>query len=117
MTSPVRKILKLIFNCHQIPERSFFIAGHPFPLCARCTGILAGMVIFPLFLLFKVEIPCFLSLLFIFPLVFDGGIQLIFCIMSNNIRRFLTGIFFALGFLSLVMTGVKAVIFLFLPSS
>jgi uncharacterized membrane protein len=31
--------------CHQRPERSFFWAGHPFPVCARCTGIyLSGAV-------------------------------------------------------------------------
>lgn len=28
--------------CHQIPERSFVIAGHKFAVCARCTGIYAG---------------------------------------------------------------------------
>lgn len=28
--------------CHQIPERSFHIAGHQLPLCARCTGIYMG---------------------------------------------------------------------------
>jgi len=28
--------------CHQLPERSFFIASHPFAVCARCTGIYAG---------------------------------------------------------------------------
>jgi uncharacterized membrane protein len=30
--------------CHQIPERSFFIAGHPFAVCSRCTGIYAGFL-------------------------------------------------------------------------
>jgi uncharacterized membrane protein len=33
------------FVCHQIPERSFFIAGHPFAVCSRCTGIYAGFTI------------------------------------------------------------------------
>jgi uncharacterized membrane protein len=33
------------FVCHQIPERSFFIAGHPFAVCSRCTGIYAGFSI------------------------------------------------------------------------
>jgi len=28
--------------CHQLPERSFFIAGHQFAVCARCTGLYAG---------------------------------------------------------------------------
>jgi len=29
--------------CHQIDERSFFIAGRQLPLCARCTGIYLGV--------------------------------------------------------------------------
>lgn len=28
--------------CHQIPERSFFIAGHQFAVCSRCTGLYSG---------------------------------------------------------------------------
>ncbi|HUS11486.1 MAG TPA: DUF2085 domain-containing protein [Pyrinomonadaceae bacterium] len=28
--------------CHQIPERSFFVAGHHFAVCSRCTGLYAG---------------------------------------------------------------------------
>jgi uncharacterized membrane protein len=38
--------------CHQIPERSFMIAGHPFAVCARCAGLYAGLaagvLLFPL---------------------------------------------------------------------
>jgi uncharacterized membrane protein len=30
------------YVCHQIPERSFFIAGHSFAVCSRCTGLYAG---------------------------------------------------------------------------
>src|SRR5882672_2571163 len=40
------------YVCHQIPERSFFIAGHQFAVCARCTGLYAGFsiatVLYPL---------------------------------------------------------------------
>lgn len=28
--------------CHQLPARSFHLAGQPLPLCARCTGIYLG---------------------------------------------------------------------------
>jgi len=31
--------------CHQIPERSFFIAGHQFAVCARCTGLYGGFTV------------------------------------------------------------------------
>ncbi|HZG53789.1 MAG TPA: DUF2085 domain-containing protein [Pyrinomonadaceae bacterium] len=28
--------------CHQLPERSYWVAGHPLAVCARCFGIYAG---------------------------------------------------------------------------
>jgi len=31
--------------CHRIPERSFFLAGHQLPLCARCTGTFLGAIV------------------------------------------------------------------------
>lgn len=38
--------------CHQIPERAFYLEGHPFAVCARCTGIYfgfaAGVLLYPL---------------------------------------------------------------------
>lgn len=31
--------------CHQMPERAFWIAGHPLAVCARCSGIYAGFTL------------------------------------------------------------------------
>ena len=31
--------------CHQLSDRSFFIAGHQFAVCARCTGLYAGFTV------------------------------------------------------------------------
>ena len=33
------------FVCHQIPERSFHLAGHQFAVCSRCTGLYAGFAV------------------------------------------------------------------------
>src|SRR5438128_11258900 len=30
------------FVCHQIPERSFHVAGRQFAVCSRCTGLYSG---------------------------------------------------------------------------
>lgn len=31
--------------CHQIAERSFYVAGHPLAVCARCAGVYAGFAV------------------------------------------------------------------------
>jgi uncharacterized membrane protein len=31
--------------CHQLPERSFYVWGHPLAVCARCAGIYVGYAV------------------------------------------------------------------------
>ena len=38
------KWLPIFFGCHCRPDRSFFYKGKQFPVCARCTGELAGIL-------------------------------------------------------------------------
>lgn len=86
------------FGCHQIPERSFTIFGYQFPLCARCTGILAGqaLAIFtPLVKLLPKSKR--ISLAAIVPTAVDGFTQYMNLQKSNNHRRFATGLIAGFG--------------------
>jgi uncharacterized membrane protein len=45
LTAPFGATLPYVIGsaiCHQRPERSFWIAGAPMPVCARCTGLYAS---------------------------------------------------------------------------
>ncbi len=78
-------------GCHQIPERSFFIKGWQFPVCARCTGILLGQIIFLILFLVKIYIPIYLCFVFLFIMFLDWLIQYLELKQSTNIRRLITG--------------------------
>lgn len=88
------------WGCHQIPERSFFLFGYQFPICARCTGVLLGYV-FSIFL--------FRCVNFIFCIVLsslmllDWSVQYLNIKKSTNIRRFVTGICGGTGCMSFVI--------------
>jgi hypothetical protein len=47
--------VSLFWHCHQLQERSFFIRGRQMPLCARCTGILLGLAVFPMYVAWGVS--------------------------------------------------------------
>lgn len=93
----LNSLYKFIFKiskplCHQKAERSFFINGYQFPLCARCTGILIGFVI-ALFLLWqKININIIISAILFFIMFIDWLFQYLKIKKSNNIRRFITGL-------------------------
>lgn len=99
----IMTISRTFSGCHQKPERSFFIHGYQFPLCARCTGILLGYICSFLLLILGCSVSVRLCLVFLVPLILDGGIQLLFGILSNNIRRVATGILFGVGLIQLTV--------------
>ena len=51
--------------------------------------------------------PFWLCVLCVIPLILDGGIQLLFGILSNNTRRFVTGILFGVGIIQAIAAGIK----------
>lgn len=101
------KWLPIIFGCHCRADRSFFWKGRQFPVCARCTGELIGMI--ACLLTFWLYMPpLWLVLLLMVPLVVDGFTQLLTRYESTNPRRLLTGIPFGYAFLMLLLLWYRA---------
>jgi len=83
--------------CHQIPERSFFIAGHQLAICARCTGLYVGFtavtLCYPLVRsVRRIDTPprkwLFIAAL---PLVIDFSLGYFGLWENTHLSRFLTG--------------------------
>ena len=98
--------------CHQLPERSFFIDGHPFAVCARCTGIYAGFavatVLYPLARsLRQIETPA-RKWLFIAaaPLAIDFAIEFFGVSHNTHSSRLATGALLGAAAVFYIMPGL-----------
>ena len=99
MPAKIGKFLRIFFGCHARPERSFFFRGKQFPICARCTGELVGMIAgIPIAICLGVP-EFYIVALMMVPMLFDGFLQLLTAYESGNIRRLLTGILFGIAFI------------------
>lgn len=94
------------FICHRIPERTFQIKGHYFPVCSRCTGFYIGAFSYFILAYFVyIEYTFFLILmafLMLIPTFLDGLTQLIELRESNNVIRVLSGLTGGVGLAILV---------------
>lgn len=85
------------FVCHQIPERSFHLAGHQFGVCSRCTGLYAGFAVaalaYPLIRSLKTTDtpPRLWLILAAVPLAVDFGLGYFGIWQNNHLSRFTTG--------------------------
>ncbi len=88
------------YVCHQQPERSFFIAGQPLAVCARCTGLYGGFalttLLYPLLTSLRRTNPPERKWLFIAvaPLAIDFGLGLLGIWENTYWSRFITGALF-----------------------
>ena len=83
-------------------SRSFHIRGKRLPLCARCTGELAGILLCLLSAPFALP-PALPALGLLVPMVLDGGIQALTPYESGNLRRLVTGTLFGFGLTTLFL--------------
>jgi uncharacterized membrane protein len=98
--------------CHQLPERSFFIAGRPFAVCARCTGIYGGfaflLVLYPLVRPLRstyLPPPKWLFLAAV-PLTVDFGLTFLGIWENTHTTRLLTGMLLGSVTVFYVMPGL-----------
>ncbi|WP_081594683.1 DUF2085 domain-containing protein [Allocoleopsis franciscana] len=94
-------LLYKFVKCHRLSSRSFFVRNRQFHVCARCTGLIVGYTVSPIFLLFS-EFASKLFVVFCTALAIDGVTQLLGWRYSNNKLRFATGF----------MTGATSLSFL-----
>lgn len=97
-------------GCHQKPERSFFINGYQFPVCARCTGVLISSTAACIIFIFK-RISLKYCIFMCAIMFFDWFIQRIGIRESTNIRRLLTGLVGGFGFMTLQLYAYRSVVF------
>lgn len=91
------KFLRIFFGCHARPDRSFYFRGKQFPICARCTGELIGMIAGIPIVIFQGCPRIEIVLMMMLPLVFDGFLQRLTSYESGNFRRLATGILFGIA--------------------
>lgn len=92
-----------------MPERSFFYKGKQFPLCSRCTGVVAGQFLAMLVNVFT-NVSWRISLLFLGIMGVDWSIQEVGIKTSTNRRRLITGIFGGFGMFNIYCIGIKKLI-------
>lgn len=97
------KFLRIFFGCHARADRSFFFRGRQFPICARCTGELIGILMGIPIVFVTGYARFWIMVLMMTPMVVDGLCQLLTSYESKNYRRLLTGILFGIAFISLLI--------------
>jgi len=98
--------------CHQLPERSYFIDGHKFAVCSRCTGIYAGfaftLLVYPLVRSLRsvATPPRSLLILATLPLAIDFSLTFFGIWENTHTSRLLTGALLGSVAVFYVMPGI-----------
>ena len=100
------------YVCHQIPERSFFLAGHPFAVCSRCFGLYAGFataaVLYPLVRSLRLTETPARKWLFLAatPMAIDFSVEFFGLAHNTHFSRFSTGALLGAVAVFYVMPGL-----------
>ena len=98
--------------CHQIPERSFHLAGHQFAVCSRCMGLYAGFALVALAYPFarslkRTDAPGRIWLILAaVPLAVDFALGYFAIWENTHLSRFVTGALLSSVAVFYVMPGL-----------
>lgn len=101
----INKYLPIVFGCHCREDRSFHYKNKKFPICARCTGELIGIIL-SIFSYYFYSPSIVVSICIMIPMLIDGFSQLLTKYESNNIKRLITGLLFGYGFFNLFIKSI-----------
>ena len=85
------------YICHQIPDRSLELIGHPMAVCSRCFGVyfglLAGTLVYPLWRPLDDAEPISRGWLFasLVPITIDWSLTVFGIWENTHLSRFVTG--------------------------
>jgi uncharacterized membrane protein len=104
---------RLLFRlmCHGKVERCLDLFGVPMPICARCTGVYAGMLggiaLFWLMPMLQERVMRGIAIVAVIPLAVDGLTQLTGLRESTNPLRIVTGVVAGLAFGLWILSAIE----------
>jgi len=110
LAAAIYKAFSLV--CHQLPDRSFHVAGNQFAVCSRCTGLYSGFAIaalaYPLVRpLSSANAPKQIWLIVAaLPLAIDFSLGYFAIWPNTHLSRFLTGALFGSVTVCYIMPGL-----------
>lgn len=104
-----KRLMKIghFLGCHQMPERSFFIKGYQFPVCARCTGVYLGALL-SIALFFVLKPNILFCTFFCMVMFLDWWMQHRMILFSTNWRRMITGSLAGYGLMSIELYIIES---------
>ncbi|MGE3465620.1 MAG: DUF2085 domain-containing protein [Pyrinomonadaceae bacterium] len=100
------------FMCHQLPERSFHIAGEQFGVCSRCFGVyfglLLGVAVYPLWRnIEEIEpLPRFWLFLSLIPITIDWSLTVFDIWENTQLSRLITGLILGLACATFIVPAI-----------
>ena len=100
------------YLCHQIPDRSFFLAGEQFGVCSRCFGVYLGLVVgFLIYPLWRSvsdlePLPKFWLFLSLVPITIDWSLTILHIWDNTHLSRFLTGLILGIACATYIVPAI-----------